>query len=170
MDQLKMQLWRGFGIRDSCWWAGSAGLSWSETLTLAVLFLTLAVLACSLSLWRFPPGWLAKHCIQQMFENVAWTFSSVKRSATVPKRLMPSATHRKITKKLRATGITSHLFWSVIFPSCCSRQGPPLWNLGKFDHFGPLPTKLNVIWLKKVVPNHPFPYLGKVKESWQLFP
>ena len=70
--------------------------------------------------------------------------------------------NRKITQKLCATCITRHLFWLVISPSCCSRQGPPLWNWGKFDHFGPLPTRLNVIWLKKVVPNLPFSYLRKV--------
>ena len=56
------------------------------------------------------------------------------------------------------------------FPSCCSRQGLPLWNCGNFDHFSPLPTTLNVIWLQKVVPNLPFTYLGKVKKNWQLFP
>ena len=78
--------------------------------------------------------------------------------------------NRKITNKLCATCITGHLFWLVIFPSCCSRQGPPLWNCGNFDHFSPLPTTLNVIWLQKVVPNLPFAYLGKVKTNWQLFP
>ena len=78
--------------------------------------------------------------------------------------------NRKITQKLCATCITRHLFWLVISPSCCSRQGPPLWNWGNFDHFNPLQTTLNVIWLKKVVPNLPFTYLGKVKKNWQLFP
>ena len=78
--------------------------------------------------------------------------------------------NRKITQKLCATCITRHLFWLVISPSCCSRQGPPLWNCGNFDHFNPLPTTLNVIWLQKVVPNLPFTYLGKVKKNWQLFP
>ena len=78
--------------------------------------------------------------------------------------------NRKITQKLCATCITGHLFWLVISPSCCSRQGPPLWNWGNFDHFNPLQTTLNVIWLKKVVPNLPFTYLGKVKKNWQLFP
>ena len=78
--------------------------------------------------------------------------------------------NRKITKKLRATGITSRLFWSVSLPSCGSRQGPPLWNWGNFVHFGPLPTTLNAIWLKKVVPNPPFSYLGKVKKNCQLLP
>jgi len=29
---------------------------------------------------------------------------------------------------------------------------------------------LNVIWLKKVAPNLPFSYSGKVKKNWQLFP
>ena len=71
---------------------------------------------------------------------------------------------------LCAKCITRHLFWLVISPSCCSRQGPPLWNWGNFDHFNPLQTTLNVIWLKKVVPNLPFTYLGKVKKNWQLFP
>ena len=67
--------------------------------------------------------------------------------------------NRKATKKLRATYIAWHLF---CFPLLLTRS--PLWNLGMFDHFGPLPTKLNVIWLKKVVPNVPFSYLGKVKK------
>ena len=78
--------------------------------------------------------------------------------------------NRKITQKLCATCITRHLFWLVISPSCCSRQGPPLWNWGNFDHFNPLQTTLNVIWLKKVVPNLPFTYSGKVKKNWQHFP
>ena len=36
--------------------------------------------------------------------------------------------NRKITKKLLATCLTCHLFWLVFFPSCCPRQGTPLWN------------------------------------------
>ena len=50
--------------------------------------------------------------------------------------------NRKATKKLRATYIAWHLF---CFPLLLT--GSPLWNLGMFDHFGPLPTTLNVIWL-----------------------
>ena len=55
-------------------------------------------------------------------------------------------------------------------PPLRSNINTALWNLGKFDHFGTLPTTLNVIWLKKVAPNLPFSYLGKVKKNWQLFP
>ena len=69
----------------------------------------------------------------------------------------------KIPKNLSATCKTWHLIWLVIFPSCCSRQGPPLWNWGKFDHFSPLPTTLDVIWLQNVVPNIPFSYLDALQ-------
>ena len=75
----------------------------------------------------------------------------------------------KRTQKLYATCWNWQLFVSVILPSYCSRQGPPLRNWANFDHFCPLPARPNVIWLQKVVSNTPFTYLGKVKKNQQLF-
>ena len=68
-----------------------------------------------------------------------------------------SCFNRKITKQWRARSITMDLFWSVLFHSCCSRQGPP-YEI----------EALKVIGLQKVVPSLPLSYLGKVKNL--LFP